>query len=328
MNVIMKTESIMTAKDKGEHVLIRSGYHRMDHKVEPGLYSIGSPEASSPVFVTANYKLSFDALRTNLKGIDSFILVLDTKGINVWCAAGKGTFGTDELVSKIESSGLKDVVSHKEIVVPQLGAPGVAAHEVKRRTGFNVIYGPVRAEDIKSFMDAGRKACDEMRTVKFPLKDRIVLSPVEMKNYFIFALVFSVIGYLLAGAVGLSVVLAIYLGGSVLFPVLFPYLPSKYFTVKGMILGALISIPLIAVTWCMWKDMDTIEAASFDISILLLCVAIVGYIGLNWTGCTPYPSRTAVRKEIFRFIPIIAVMAVIATVLAVIAAVFNMGAWF
>ena len=69
----------------------------MRYRVDPGLYSLGNPDSSSPVFVSANYRLSFNALRGSLKNSNCWILVLDTKGINVWCAAGKGTFGTEEL---------------------------------------------------------------------------------------------------------------------------------------------------------------------------------------------------------------------------------------
>jgi hypothetical protein len=39
----------------------------------------------------------------------------DTKGINVWCAAWKGTFGTEELIRRIETSGLAAVVSHRTL---------------------------------------------------------------------------------------------------------------------------------------------------------------------------------------------------------------------
>ena len=94
--------------------------------MEPGLYALGAPAPDSPVFVSANYTLSFDALRSALRGIDGYLLVLDTKGINVWCAAGKGTFGTDELVARIEATRLAEVVRHRRLILPQLGAPGVA----------------------------------------------------------------------------------------------------------------------------------------------------------------------------------------------------------
>jgi len=88
----------ITFANRLDHFLARWGVNRMAHRVEPGLYRLGNPTPDSPVFASANYTLSFDALRSTLAGIDSYILVLDTKGINVWCAAGKGTFGTEDLV--------------------------------------------------------------------------------------------------------------------------------------------------------------------------------------------------------------------------------------
>jgi hypothetical protein len=158
-------------------IMVRWGINRDNYKVTPGLYAVGSPDSSSDVFVTANYKLSFDTLRKNLKGMNGWILVLNTRGINVWCAAGKGTFGTNELINRISSVTLDKIVSHKRIILPQLGATGVAAHKVKEETGFNVHYGPVRAADIKNFVDDGYRASREMRKVTFNFADRIKLIP-------------------------------------------------------------------------------------------------------------------------------------------------------
>src|SRR5512138_3296020 len=125
-------------------VMVRWGINRNNYRVDPGLYAVGSPDSTSDVFVTANYKLSFDTLRKNLTGINGWILVLDTKGVNVWCAAGKGNFGTRELVARLKQVDLAEIVSHRKLILPQLGATGVAAHKVKEETGFNVHYGPVR----------------------------------------------------------------------------------------------------------------------------------------------------------------------------------------
>ncbi len=131
---------------------VRWGIGRMKYRVDAGLYAIGEPTAESPVFVTANYKLTFDLLRRAIASIDGWILVLDTLGINVWCAAGKGTFGSDELLDRIASSRLAEVVSHRKLILPQLAGPGVAGYKVKKRSGFQVLYGPVRAEDIPEFL--------------------------------------------------------------------------------------------------------------------------------------------------------------------------------
>ena len=57
------------------------------------------------MLVTANYKLSFDSLRFALATIDAWLLVTDTRGINVWCAAGKGTFSASEVCEVVRRSG-------------------------------------------------------------------------------------------------------------------------------------------------------------------------------------------------------------------------------
>ena len=155
----------MVPADRWGQVRARSGSFRMEYSIRPGLYAIGSPDASSDIFVTANYKLSFDILRRALAGINGWILVLDTKGINVWCAAGKGTFGTEELIKRVFAAKLSDLVSHRRLIVPQLGATGVRASEVKKKTGFTVYFGPVEASDIKEYLEAGCHATPEMRKI-------------------------------------------------------------------------------------------------------------------------------------------------------------------
>ena len=158
----------------------RWGIGRMYYTIEPGLYALGKPDEQSPVLVTANYKMSFDKLREALPGRDMWILVLDTKGINVWCASGKGTFGTMELVGRIKSTGLSQIVSHRELILPQLSGPGVAAHHVKKLSGFKVIYGPIRATDLLTFLDHGLKATPEMRLKTFTTWERMELIPMEL----------------------------------------------------------------------------------------------------------------------------------------------------
>ena len=226
----------------------------MHYTVVPGLYSVGKPDERSPVLVTANYKLSFDKLRSELTGRNVWILVLDTKGINVWCSAGKGTFGTMELVGRIESTGLANLVSHRELILPQLAGPGVAAHEVKKKSGFKVIYGPIRAEDLPTFLDSGLKATPEMRLKTFTLWERMVLIPVELINVVKAGLIIFPVMFLLAylgklgdGTVsalnhGLFSVLALLMAvvaGAVLTPLLLPWLPGRAFSIKGLTLGLL-----------------------------------------------------------------------------------------
>ncbi len=167
----------LNREDRWGTVKSRAGIGRDRYKVTPGLYAVGRPTQGSPVLVTANYKLSFDQVRSRLLRSDAWLLVLDTRGINVWCAAGKGTIGTRELVQRVLATGLDKVVRHRRLILPQLGATGVSAHDVKKGCGFEVVWGPVRAADIESFL-AGRRS-EAMRRVTFTLGERLVLVPVE-----------------------------------------------------------------------------------------------------------------------------------------------------
>ena len=285
----------------------RWGIGRMDYTVEPGLYTVGAPDNESPVFVSANYKLTFDTLRKNLDGLDCWLLILDTKGINVWCAAGKGTFGTDELINRIEASELSKYVTHKKLVLPQLGATGVSAHEVKLRSGFDVNYGPIRAEDIRAYIDAGYEATKEMRTVQFNLWDRLVLTPMELAPALKITLpVMDVM--LLANKViakpfdktDFGAFTGAILSGSVATPALLPYIPGKAFALKGWLVGLGATVKILALTGGFKKGKRLLSAGH-----LLLFPALSSYLAMNFTGSSTYTSPSGVNKEMKKALPFI-----------------------
>jgi hypothetical protein len=257
------------------------------------------------VFVTANYTLSFDALRSSLAGVDGHILVLDTKGINVWCAAGKGTFGTDELVHRIEAVGLSEVVEHRTLIVPQLGAPGVSAHEVKRRSGFKVEYGPVRAADLQEYLQVGY-ATPEMRRVRFGLGDRITLIPVELVHVFLPTLLVSVALWYLAGPLAGLATWAAVLAGVVLFPILLPWLPTGQFSSQGLILGVVVALPFALVTYLKGAERAWWLRLGWALAYLLAMPPVTAYLALNFTGSTTFTSKSGVRREMMRYIPVMA----------------------
>jgi hypothetical protein len=319
---VKQATSRVSRAERWDHFLARLGVNRMGHRVKPGLYALGEPGSESAVLVTANYTLSFDALRSSLNGTDAYLLVLDTDGINVWCAAGKGTFGTDELVSKIEATGLANIVSHRRLILPQLGAAGVSAHEVRDRSGFTVEFGPVRAADLAKYLKAGR-ATSEMRRVRFPLLDRIVLIPVELKHALLPSLVGAVIIHLLAGGLAAVGIAASVLAGIVAFPILLPWLPFREFSAKGFVLGAVTAAPFAAVLTRAGGGPHELRARAWAAAYALVAVPITAYLALNFTGSTPFTSRSGVRREILRYVPVMAGMAggsiLLAAVLSVLA---------
>lgn len=304
----------LSGADKWGSFKVRLDIGRGNYTVEPGLYGVGNPDAASPVLVTANYKLTFDALRRELSGIDAWILALDTKGVNVWCAAGKGTFGTDELMHRVDKTGLAGIVSHKTLILPQLGAPGVAAHEVQKHTGFHVVYGPVRAHDIPAFLGAGLAATPEMREVRFGFWDRLLLTPVELAQLAKPAL--YVLGTLLAAwLLGIAKVswpgILPYIGaavmGCVVTPALLSWIPGRAFSWKGWLVGAVYTALLVWLTAADWRQ-AVIWAA--------ILPPASGFLAFNFTGSSTYTSRSGVVKEAKIALPVFIISAAVGLVFA------------
>lgn len=300
-------------KDRLSTIAVRCGIRRDRYLVSPGLYGIGSPDPDSDVLVTANYKLTFDHLRSALKDISAWILVLDTCGVNVWCAAGKKTFSTRELVNRIKAVSLEKVVAHKRLIVPQLGATGVSAGQVKGESGFRVVYGPVRACDIPEFLAKGKKADKSMRQVTFTLFERLVLTPVELhgalKTSGIAALVLFVLSGIGPGIFsfhgacekGLVSLLALVIGlisGAVLTPVLLPFIPSKKFAFKGILMGSVSSLLLLPLIW------DHIGSMAGAAALVIFSVMVSSHLAMNFTGATPFTSPSGVEKEMKQYIPV------------------------
>ncbi|MCG6926670.1 MAG: hypothetical protein LJF30_15335 [Acidobacteria bacterium] len=316
-------------------VLVRLGFRRMSYAIAPGLYAVGRPGPDSPVLVSANYKLSFDLLRRAVAGLDAWILVLDSKGVNVWCAAGKGTFGTAEVVGRVEATRLAHVVRHRRLVVPQLGAPSVAAHEVERRTDFGVVFGPVQARDIPAFVAGGYEATPEMRRVTFGLADRLEVAGLELFNAarataLLSLLVLAVTAWngtavsaAAAWATSAPILLALWAGvlaGTVLFPALLPWLPGRMFSVKGAFLGVLAA----AGAWTGGGRLLPDGApVTLPLALGLVTIVMVSYLGANYTGSTTFTSLSGVKRELRVSIPVMAAALIVATVLPVAALVLE-----
>ena len=311
-----KVTSVLTWQDNWGTIKARWGVGRMDYAVEPGLYALGNPDNESQVLVTANYKMSFDRLREALPGRDAWLLVLDTEGINVWCAAGKGTFGTEELVRRIRMSGLDSLVTHRELILPQLSGPGVAAHLVKKFSGFKVKYGPIRASDLPAYLEAGLIATPKMRMKTFTLRERVALIPIELVAAFKAAILLMLLFFLLGGLGGpagywanamnygffavVAILIAI-ISGAILTPILLPLLPGRAFSLKGCTVGAVAAFVLLIMRnpdLTFWSG--KLEALSW----LLLIPALAAYMAMNFTGASTYTSLSGVKKEMRIAIPL------------------------
>jgi hypothetical protein len=325
---VPKVSASLDRNDRWGSIKARWGVGRMNYTVDPGLYALGTPGEDSPVLVTANYKMSFDRLRSALPGRDAWILVLNTGGINVWCASGKGTFGAEELVRRVEFCGVAKVVRHRRLILPQLSAPGTAAHKVMKFSGFKVVYGPVRAEDLAAFLDSGMTATPAMRIKTFTFQERLVLVPVELVEAMkIYAIILP--GLLFLGGLGggggfwLNVIqhglfaaaatLAGIIAGAVLTPMLLPWLPGRAFALKGAWMGLVPAAALVAFRpAALQTKAGLMELAAW----CLLILAVAAYLGMNFTGASTYTSLSGVKKEMRWAVP-----------MEIAAAVVGLGLW-
>lgn len=313
---ISQVSTHMSWRDRLGSFKARWGVGRMNYAIPPGIYAVGNPDHHSPVLVSANYKLSLDCLRRELAGLGLWLLVLDTKGINVWCAAGKGNFGTAELVRMVNQTRLNEIVSHRTLILPQLAAPGVSAWEVRRAINYRVIYGPVRAADIPTYLNSGGKASLEMRHPSFGLIDRLVLTPVELLAllkplaalFLLLAVINIIVSFLSGDAQGIARVLGNTLTdflpfliaaiiGAVLVPVFLPFLPGRSFTWKGFTAGIIWALCYLFI---LRPETNWLHTTGH----LLILPSITAFLSLNFTGSSTYTSLSGVVKEMTYALPL------------------------
>jgi CO dehydrogenase/acetyl-CoA synthase delta subunit len=289
----------------------RTGFTRNNYSITPGLYCIGEPDNNAPVLVTANYKLTFDALRRELTGETLWLLVVDTRGINVWCAAGKKTFSAEEVAFQVKIAKLDQLVSHRQLILPQLAASGVAVRKLKKLCGFSGRFGPIRAAALPAFLRTGRTD-ETMRTVTFSLRERAVLIPLEicmLWKKLLFALVlfcllsgispeiYSLTAALSRATILLCATLTAILSGAALTPLLLPWIPFRQFWLKGTVTGGLVALLFLYAG----------QPAANGPEQLALGLWITGcsaFLAMNFTGSTPFTSLSGVEKEMRRGLPV------------------------
>jgi ubiquinone/menaquinone biosynthesis C-methylase UbiE len=247
--------------------------------VKPGLYALGQPQADAPVLVTVNYDLTVRRLLRDMQGLDAYLLVVNSAGINVWCASGGGYFTADKVISAVRASHLDQVVNHRQLILPQLAAPGVDGNRVTAKTGWEVRWGPVYSQDLPAYLSAGQQKDNGIRWVKFALQARLEMA-VVMWGFW-------------ALIIGLALLLInprvfwIGLGGALFYYLLagafFPWLPGQDGFHKGGFLAVVSAfLTLIAGPWLGgWDPGRTLNTA-------LGLAALALFAATDYQGGTPY----------------------------------------
>jgi acetyl-CoA decarbonylase/synthase complex subunit gamma len=186
---------------------------------------------------------------------------------------------------------------------------------VKKASGFKVIYGPIRAEDLPAFLNRGMKALPEMRRKTFPLRERIVLIPVELvsalKAVLVAVLAMALFSGLLGsgpflqealqhGMLALVAMLGAVTAGAVLTPLCLPWLPGRPFSVKGLWIGLVAAAVLL---FSRWEPSSSPAYRLETWAWVLMVLALTSFLAMSFTGASTYTSLSGVKKEMRWAVP-------------------------
>jgi ubiquinone/menaquinone biosynthesis C-methylase UbiE len=248
-------------------------------KVATGLYRIGHPDRRSPVLATGNYELTVRRLVRELDGrVDCWLVVANSRGINVWCAAGGGHFTADDLMAALKTSGVAEAVDHHALILPQLCANGVDGWKIRRETGWGVHWGPIRAGDIPAYLAAGRTKTEAMRHVQFPLKTRLEMTTVMLVLYGLILALLGLIFWRSSTLLILGVMAVI----SYFYGVFLPWLPGRDGLGKGVTLAVLTLLGLWM--WSFgWGHLSLVPLFNWSLGLGFLAF----FVGGEFQGMSP-----------------------------------------
>jgi ferredoxin len=249
-------------------------------RAEVGLFPIGSPTPDSPVFVSGNFDTLVTDLRRTLSPFDCWLLICDSAGINVWCAAGVGDFNENKITDALIASHLEEKVRHRTLILSPLAAVGINRRKLKKDTGFTVVWGPTHLDDIPAFIKAGLQRTPEMKLARFTFKDRLEQS-IGILGVFSFPLLVFYWWPRQVAWFMLSLSHAIF--GTMLG---YDRLPPKFPANKTLLLGAAQALLVLAAGLTGRTDRKT------TLQRLALGLLAHGLIAIDMIGSTPFYKTT------------------------------------
>lgn len=175
-------------------------FREFSHRAETGLFAIGKPRKNSPVVLTGNYTETVRRIKNALKGENVWLIVANSKGINVWCAASGGHFTHHDVISAIITSGAQEKLGERTVILPQLAATGIERQVVTKETGWEALWGPARLEDLPAFLKQKHLATPDQRYMRFPLWERVEMATLwGIPMIVIGLLIFALLGGILTG---------------------------------------------------------------------------------------------------------------------------------
>lgn len=273
------------------------------YAIEPGLYYVGERyDRNAPLLVTSNYHLTVFTLLRHVGSLNVRLLIVDTDGINVWCAAGKG---------KLSNAAIEEELAHYErglltgepwltLVLPKLAFAGVDIRGL-REEKIRPLIGPVYAKDLPAYLSQKKLTSQTDDHVVFGFLSRLFtwlpgfLQAMGYTLAPVLVLVVAQGGWVSDAPLVLLGVSAV---TATLYPLLFPFIPGRRFAVKGLWLAALLGLGLAGL-----YGVGMLETSVF-VPTLLFTIASGMFFGLAYTGNSAVSNYSRIRAETASFLPI------------------------
>lgn len=276
--------------------ILRSGSSLIP--IEAGLYIYGNPTNQSPVLVTANYQRTVRIVSEVIKNQDVYLLVADSLGENVWCAARGDKFGLKEVTEVIKATRIEELVQHKEVILPQLAAGGINHRELKTTIGWSSKFGPIYAKYIPQYLKTGKKT-EKQRTITFDQRERFEMAVQQsyfLSKFFFFWLFFiGIMGVIVLPQVYLFYIAILLLPilwlSYLIFAFIFPLFPTRSFLRRGIYYGGLLAIFFIGVG----NYLDGTLIGSFQWSVIGFILGT--FLGMDYSGASPISKPSEIDKE-------------------------------
>jgi ubiquinone/menaquinone biosynthesis C-methylase UbiE/NAD-dependent dihydropyrimidine dehydrogenase PreA subunit len=259
-------------------VILQYVFRSIPHPTPPRLVRIGNPGRKSPVLVTSNYDLTVRRVCRALKSVDCYLLVAPAGGIDVWCAAGGGRFSIDSIISILKTSRVAELVDHRRLILPQLCANGINLFDVRRRTGWSAVFGPVSADDIPAYLE-GRRRTEPMMRVTYTVKERLEMAVAMWGSLSLRYTIFPVLIFGFGIAPWFVLILAVL---AALISLGCYAIPGKTFVQKAGVL--FLSISLVVV---LSQLLGEGRFTAFGLRSILLLLAAAYLVGSSYPSYTP-----------------------------------------
>ncbi len=271
-----------------------------------GFYSFNGADADSPVLVTTDYYMTAFRVIDSIErqGIACHLLVVNGKGINVWCGSRGGHVDTDSVLAALEDFDVAEKVSHKKLILPQLIASGVSKAELAKH-GWRAEFGPVEIEDVGEFIKNGNKKTPEQSMVTFDLNHRVEENfghlVFETALFLIMTPIFWILGFLGGPLLSWSsywlsifpfVLLGTYVLGTFM-ALVDPKMPTTSGLVRGVITG-LVALVVFKMSLMVILSVPLIWTDATGLTIFGLSM----FVGFNWGGATPFLGEDQMIRDI------------------------------